>query len=406
MSTEAGKSSWLSAIRGLRDNPLPALWQLQEARRMQGRSHWLASPGLLIMALLLSGLTCTILIRQLLLLSKLTTQGAGPYFISSARWISFSSIVMFIGILCLLWAFTRLFQALQFASGLLGAAGQGRHWTLEDGVQVTELDSTEIVTALLWHNLRSLLPSLIALSLCFTAVAGVYLVDMLHDSGLAGFQWQYLLLPVLPLAFLLNASLATLILNCLGLCLSSPGQQASLPTFYAGNVLLLQLGLLYLQLNQPVWQAENYLIIYSGTENSVALKILTLLLALVVPACIVLLLILLSRWTAGRSIAAYALLPVQFIGMVLAFALLFTGGRAFAELSLTASGPFAFTVSSWSLLPLYLLYPLFSSAGEPDTLLSLPYLSQLIWPLQVLLLLATLHMFANQAARHIQQRLR
>jgi hypothetical protein len=405
MKLAAHTGIWLSAIRGLRDNPLLQLWQLQDSRHMEGRSRWLASPGFMIMALLLSALTCTLLVRQILLLGNLAESGAGPLFISSARWISISSIVLFIGGLCLLLALARLFAAMQFAFGCLGSVGRSRHWTLDAGVQASELSAPEIVSAIVWQNLRRVMPALLPVAICFTIVAGVMLAGMLQASGRMGFQWPYLLLGLLPPAFLLSCVLAVAILSCLGIAVSSPAQHASLPMFAAGNVMQLQLLLIVHQVLTPIWKADVYNVDGSAFVNLSTLKLLTLQIALLAPAFAVGLLLVLSSWKPGRNVIGYGLFPLLLPILPLAYGLMDVLTLSFSDIYSGSTGPSAFTVSGWSLLPMYLLYPLFSLATEFDADISLPGLPYLIWPLLVLMMMMTLLLFARQAARNVSRRL-
>ncbi|MCB1187418.1 hypothetical protein KDL29_09660 [bacterium] len=399
-------ASWTSAVRGLRDNPLPALWRLQEQRQRGQRSRWLSSPGYMLLAFLCSALACYLLFLQLGMASAVWQEGAHPVIRHSLRGMGFGVALAFIGMISFLLAMARLHHGILFCGSLLAMRDSRRRWAFDEVVASTELGNREIIAAAIWHALRRVMPPLALSQLVLAVMSGIWVADLMHDNPVLASFWRWLLPPLFLFCMLLLSSLAVATLCALAISTSSPQQHPAQPMLLAVNAYLLQLLMLAVQLVLPIWRPDGYYTEYPSLLDVNPLDVVSFGFGMLMPVIMVLLLELMCRAGNTRSYAAFALLPV--VGLQLAFG---WGVMSLVYDQLLSStypldGPLFSLASNWCIIPLYLTYPLqdFARIGMPGY--ALHWMSFTVFPVQLLLLLGTLYWFARRAAGNLDRELR
>ncbi|MCB1221831.1 MAG: hypothetical protein H7A35_15885 [Planctomycetales bacterium] len=399
-------ANWTSAIRGLRDNPLPALWQLQELRQHGQRSRWLSSPGYMLLAILVSALACYLLLLQLGMAGAVWQEGAHPVIRHSLRGMGFGVSLAFTGAISFLLAMARLHHGILFCGSLLAMRDSRRRWAFDEVVASTELGNREIIAAAIWHSLRRVMPPLALSQLVFSVMSGIWVADMLHDHSLPDAAWRWLLPLLFLLGMLLLSTLAVATLCALSISTSSPDQHPAQPMLLAANAYPLQLLMLAAQLLLPIWRPDEY---YTEAPSLLVvnpLDVVSLGFGMLMPVIMVLLLELMCRAGNTRSYAAFALLPV--VGLLLAFG---WGVMSIVYDELLSStypldGPLFSLASNWCIFPLYLSYPLQDLARNGIPGYAIHWMSLCLFPVHLLLLLGALYKFAQRAAGNLDRELR
>ena len=166
---------WFAALRGLRDNPLLAVWLRTEARRMQAKHWFKRSPGLFSLAVVLSLAVSTYLISMIV-----RQQAEPPGLIAglyARSWLvgGWTAILFGVTIFALCWLTARVYSATRIALGFLEMEPRQRFSAvLDDMLAVTSLSPQEILLAVTGLCLRLLLPPLALLGACLVALMATY----------------------------------------------------------------------------------------------------------------------------------------------------------------------------------------------------------------------------------------
>lgn len=243
-----GLAAWREAWLARRDNPLPRIWQLGQARGEQRRAWWRQSPGLMWLNLAVSAAVTyllLLLIRQFLALheSALATQS---YALGLLR---AGTLVLSCGEMLLggCWLLVRLYACAYLALSLLGRTRRKGSAVLDDALLASTLSNEQVVLGLVLHAWRLLLPPVLVLNIANAAAYFIWLASPLSQgakSQLSPLPWTQAL--VLALAYLLwqtilaiaGAGLLMLLLLMLG-----RGAGPAAPALGAAGQVVLQLWL-------------------------------------------------------------------------------------------------------------------------------------------------------------------
>ena len=284
---------WAQALRTLRANPLPALWQAADARRTAAQPWWRRSPGLMLLAAALSAFA--IWAMGMLAYDAIRLAGSSVYTRAYALGNLRSASVLLMGAagtLCYLWLLARLYRAAVLALGLLERErpkdpGQ----SVDDLLAVTPLSEQEILVGLTLRGLRLLVVPLAVLSLM---VGGLMLLsgeqaaspfydggEILKTWGLAAGIGAALLLSVqLMVSGVLAACIVIMLCATLGLC----KRAGVLPYMGAAMQVVMQLGLIGMAFVMFDWLQ------YAPTEPRVPVVVsqysVLLLLLVALPLCV------------------------------------------------------------------------------------------------------------------------
>ncbi|MEZ5339576.1 MAG: hypothetical protein R3F46_15100 [bacterium] len=300
------KQGWIAAFREARLSPLLELWQLQEQRRMAGRSRWLSSPGLLLAALCLGPLLSLMLVRQLLAINAAWQAGGmNPLQASAVFWLAVNGSLKLGLILLALFCLARLYRALADSGNLLNGSGRGRVF-LDGGLGSSPLSSREIIAAQHIANLRLVLPAVAMLSLLMALhrLAGSI---GLPDNQLPTMSWLAVNFLLLPLLSCLLSTVALLILG--GIAIGNGAHGGPLPLQLGGFALLIPVQLALAISNYPMF--ENFR--YNSIEDM--LDPLAVLPAMLLPAILFISVAAAISSSGWRRVlaAGFGLLPVSVI---------------------------------------------------------------------------------------------
>jgi hypothetical protein len=249
-----GLTAWREAWLARRDNPLPRLWRLGQARAEQRRAWWRHAPGLTLLGVGVSAAVTYLLlliIRQFLALHQ-SALATHSYALGLLR---AGTLVLACGAMLLggCWLLMRLYACAHLALSLLGRTRRKGSAVLDDALLASALSNEQVVLGLVLHAWRMLLPPALVLNI---ANAVVYFVWNAWPTGGDELWRGDRPIPWTPepwnsalstaLAFLLFQMLAAMVgvtLLMLLLLMLGRGVGPLAPATGAATLIMLQLGL-------------------------------------------------------------------------------------------------------------------------------------------------------------------
>lgn len=234
---------WLAAWRTRRDNPLPGHWAAAEARRLQRQVWYTRTPGLLVIAVLLSALATWLIVEAAAGITQLGIVNVAMrlYVLSTLTYVA-AVVLLAATLFCLCWLLARLGAMAQLALGFLERQPRQQvRQTLDDMLAVTRLSEQELLTGFVLYAVRQLNAPLICLSLLGGLAAAVLAQDVRAQAGLV----VLVLLGLLSaLQLYVGGVLAAVALMLMLLPLGLTGQAGLMPLIGARVQVVTQLALL------------------------------------------------------------------------------------------------------------------------------------------------------------------
>lgn len=249
-----GLAAWREAWQSRRDNPLPRLWRLGQARVEQRRAWWRHAPGLTLLGVAVSAAVTYLLaliLRQFLALhhSALATHSYALGLLRAGTlMLACGAMVLGGG-----WLLSRLYACAHLALSLLGKSGRKGSERLDDALLASALSNEQVVLGLVLHAWRMLLPPALVLNI---ANAAAYCIWNAWPTGGDELWRGDIPIPWTPelwtsalgsaMAFMLFQMLAAMVgmtLLMLLLLILGRGAGPLAPAMGAASLVVLQLGL-------------------------------------------------------------------------------------------------------------------------------------------------------------------